>query len=132
VFKEGEDSDYVYIVIKGDFELIKKVKQTNYKEINYKKYINSNIFDTGKLDYSMAKSEVDPKVAKFTKNKTLSNNIEYNQNYQVAILSKGQMFGDQDAFFERPYSTTVICKSNDGELYRITRENFQKLKNHGD
>ena len=108
MFKEGEDSDYVYIVIKGDFELIKKVKQTNYKEINYKKYINSNIFDTGKLDYSMAKSEVDPKVAKFTKNKTLSNNIEYNQNYQVAILSKGQMFGDQDAFFERPYNTTVI------------------------
>ena len=42
------------------------------------------------------------------------------------------MFGDQDAFFERPYQSTVICRSNDGELYRISRENFQKLKNHGD
>ena len=132
VFKEGDPSNHVYIVINGDFELVKKVKHIEEKEINYKNYIKSNIFNEDQMYVKAPKSEVDNKIAKFTKNKTLSNNNEYNQNYRIALLCKGQMFGDQDAFYEKPYQSTVICRSNDGELYRITRENFQKLKNIGD
>ena len=62
----------------------------------------------------------------------LSNKNEYSQNYRIALLSRGQMFGDQDVFFDRPYQTTVTCRSNDGELYQITKENFKKIKNLGD
>lgn len=65
------------------------------------------------------------------KNKTLASQASYS-NYRVAILSRGQMFGDQDAYHERPYRETVICSSSDGELYRISRKNFRDLKNYGD
>lgn len=132
IFKEGDPSEYVYIVINGDFELEKKVRHVENKELNYKKYISSNILGDNAFGYKSSKSEVDPKVAQFTKNKTLANNSEYSETYRIALLSRGQMFGDQDAFHGRPYQSTVICRSNDGELYQITRENFQKLKNHGD
>mmetsp|Transcript_24702 Transcript_24702/g.28391 ORF Transcript_24702/g.28391 Transcript_24702/m.28391 type:complete len:80 (+) Transcript_24702:166-405(+) len=74
------------------------------------------------------KSEVDSKVGQFTKSKNLSNNNEYSKYYRLALLSRGQMFGDQDAFYDRPYQATVICRSNDGELYQISKENFKKLK----
>jgi CRP-like cAMP-binding protein len=132
VYKEGDSSSHVYIVINGDFEFVRKIKHVENKEINYKRYITSNIFDDSRLGSHNAKSEVDSKVAQFTKNRFLSNNPEYNKDYRVALLCKGQMFGDQDTIYERPYQATVICRSNDGELYQITRENFQKLKNHGD
>lgn len=108
VYNEGEPSNNVYIVINGDFELIKKVKHVEEKEINYKNYIRSDIFNDGQINAKGVKSEVDSKIAKFTKNKTLSNNNEYNQNYRIALLCKGQMFGDQDAFYEKPYQSTVI------------------------
>mmetsp|Transcript_37933 Transcript_37933/g.37443 ORF Transcript_37933/g.37443 Transcript_37933/m.37443 type:complete len:156 (+) Transcript_37933:146-613(+) len=132
VYKEGDPSQFVYIILKGEFELVKKFRQIEEKEINYKRYVKSNMLDNPRGNHALSKSEVDPKIAQFSKNKSLSNNNEYNQQYQIALLCKGQMFGDQDTFFERPYTSTVICRSNDGELYRITRENFQKLKNHGD
>lgn len=90
------------------------------------------MLDNGRMDYGLSKSEVDPKIAKFSNSKALSNNNQYDKMYRIALLCKGQMFGDQDCFFERPYTSTVICKSNDGELYRISRESFQKLKNQGD
>lgn len=86
VYKEGDQSEYVYIVIKGDFELIKKVKQVEEKEINYKRYVKSNMLDNGRIDFHSSKSEVDPKVAQFSKNKALSNNNEYNQYYRIALL----------------------------------------------
>lgn len=132
IYKEGDPSDFVYIVINGDFELEKKIKCVDNKEMNYKKYISSNILGEKVIGHKSSRSEVDPKVAKFTKNKALTNNAEYNESYRIALLSKGQMFGDQDAFYDRPYQATVICRSNDGELYQITKENFKKLKNHGD
>jgi len=100
--------------------------------MNYKKYINSNLIEKPAISSDRYRSEVDSKVAQFTKIKVLANNAEHNNHFRIALLSRGQMFGDQDAFYERAYQTTVICRSNDGELYRITRENFQKLKNHGD
>lgn len=99
--------------------------------MNYKRFINSNLIEKPNIE-TFSKSEVDPKIAKFTKVKVLSNSSEHTNQYRIALLSKGQMFGDQDAFYERPYQATVIWRSNDGELYRISRENFQKLKNHGD
>lgn len=108
VFKEGDPSDYVYIVISGDFELIKKVKQVETKEINFKNYLRSNIFNKGESNAKAVKSEVDEKIAKFTNNKALSNNNEYSQNYRIALLCKGQMFGDQDVFYAKPYQSTVI------------------------
>ena len=130
VYKEGDESDYVYIVINGDFELVKQVKHVEKKEMNYKKYIHSNLINKPSVDSN--RSEVDAKIAQFTRVKVLTNSSECNNHYRIALLAHGQMFGDQDAFHERPYQTSVVCRSNDGLLYQITRENFQKLKNHGD
>lgn len=106
-----------------------KIKHWDKKELNYKKYIYSNILDgSSELNSKQNRSEIDAKVARFTKNKMLSNNAEYSKNYRIALLSQGQMFGDQDVFYDRPYQATVTCKSNDGELYQISKDNFKKLK----
>ena len=100
--------------------------------MNYKKYISSNLIQKPSIDSHRNKSEVDSKVAQFTKIKVLANSSEQHNQYRIALLSRGQMFGDQDAYYERPYQATVTCRSNGGELYRITKDHFQKLKNHGD
>lgn len=85
-----------------------KIKHSELKELNYNKYISSSILeDTTNRRPKPKRSSVDPKVARFTKNKMLSNMNEYSKNYRIALLSRGQMFGDQDVFFDRPYQTTV-------------------------
>lgn len=96
IYKQGDQSEYVYIVIDGDFELEKRVKHNEKKELNYKKYTNSNILNKNKHENTSTNSEIAPKVAEFTNNKSLSCNSQYTQTYRLALLSKGQMFGDQD------------------------------------
>jgi CRP-like cAMP-binding protein len=39
----------------------------------------------------------------------LQRNVEI---FKLALLGQGQIFGDDDIFFNRPYSATVICRSN--------------------
>lgn len=34
------------------------------------------------------------------------------ENFKIALLGPGQMFGDDDVLHERPYTSTVICRSN--------------------
>jgi hypothetical protein len=41
----------------------------------------------------------------------LQRNVEI---FKLALLGQGQIFGDDDIFFNRPYSSTVICRSNTG------------------
>ena len=42
------------------------------------------------------------------------------------MIGLGQMFGEEDAFLERAYSSSVTCKSNTGDVYRIKSDDFFK------
>ena len=39
-------------------------------------------------------------------------------------MGPGIVVGDTDAIFDRPYSTTIKCASNSGELYAFSRDEF--------
>ena len=34
------------------------------------------------------------------------------ETFTMSLIGPGQMFGEEDAYGERPYTTSVICKSN--------------------
>ena len=49
------------------------------------------------------------------------------------LLGNGQMFGDDDLVFERPYSSTLICRSNVGVVFCMRAcEFFKKLRGNDD
>jgi hypothetical protein len=48
------------------------------------------------------------------------------ENFKMALIGAGQIFGEEDAVFERPYSTSVICRSNQGFVFMIKSAEFTK------
>lgn len=55
------------------------------------------------------------------------------ETFKLMILGIGQMFGDDDLVFERPHSSTVICRSNIGAVYCMRgNEFFKKLRANED
>ncbi len=39
--------------------------------------------------------------------------------FKLALLGPGQMFGDDDIFFDRPYNSTIICRSTVGVVIQM-------------
>ena len=55
------------------------------------------------------------------------------ETYKLMLLGVGQMFGDDDLVFERPHSSTLICRSNIGIVYCMrASEFFKKLRGNDD
>lgn len=51
------------------------------------------------------------------------------ENFKIAILGAGQMFGEDDIVAERNYTSAVFCRSNQGFVFCIkTIEFFRKLR----
>ena len=47
------------------------------------------------------------------------------------MLGSGQMVGEDDGIFNRPYSYSVVCKSNTAHVFRIkSAEFFKKMQAH--
>lgn len=60
----------------------------------------------------------------------LQRNVEI---FKLALLGQGQIFGDDDIFFNRPYSSTVICRSNTGVVIQINGpELLKKMRGNED
>ncbi len=61
--------------------------------------------------------------------KMVSNVMKHTDTYRIALVGAGQMFGEEDVLAERPYQTTVTCKSNTAECFVIKHDEFfRKLK----
>ena len=41
------------------------------------------------------------------------------ETFKIALLGAGQMFGEDDVIFERPYTSSIICRSNLGGVFCI-------------
>ena len=57
---------------------------------------------------------------------------QFSKNYlayraHVSLLSRGMMFGDDDAYEGKKYSKTAVCKSLNGEIYAIKAADFVSL-----
>jgi CRP-like cAMP-binding protein len=78
-----------------------------------------------------------------TKDNVASNNINSSgkvkiakmartiQTFKLAILGPGQLFGDDDVLFDRPHSSTIICRSSSGVLISINGiELIKKMKSN--
>ena len=51
----------------------------------------------------------------------------------MAILGQGQRFGEEDVVNERPYTSTVFCRSDTAVVFCIKKEEFfRKLKQNAD
>ena len=45
------------------------------------------------------------------------------------MLGPGQIFGDDDILFDRPYSSTIVCRSNNGIVIQMNGpELLKKMK----
>ena len=84
LIREGGRADTIYIVKKGDFEMIKKLDITEKKDINYSRYVtglhdpSARAYDSNRL-----KNGTDDKVGALTRAKFLSNRKIKHKNYKV-------------------------------------------------
>lgn len=49
------------------------------------------------------------------------------QNFVIATLGQGQVYGDIDFVFNRNYTYTLKVTSNDSELYLVRVKDFEKV-----
>ena len=53
------------------------------------------------------------------------------ENLKLTLLGAGQMFGEEDVIRERPYTTSVTCKSNTGSVFCWkSTEFFRRMKSN--
>jgi CRP-like cAMP-binding protein len=53
------------------------------------------------------------------------------QSFKLALLGPGQLFGDDDVLFDRPHTSTIICRSAGGVLIQMNGiELLKKMKSN--
>ncbi len=52
--------------------------------------------------------------------------------FKLALLGPGQLFGDDDVFFDRPYSSTLICRSTEGLVIQMNGPELLKKMRSND
>lgn len=48
------------------------------------------------------------------------------ETFKLVLLGPGQLFGDDDVLFNRPYSSTIVCRSNQGTVIRMNGHELLK------
>ena len=76
---------------------------------------------------------LDDSVRHLATNNLLSTGVKNSNVFKIALIGSGQMFGEEDVFSNRNYTTTVTCRSNNGEVFCIKNsEFFKKFKQNID
>jgi CRP-like cAMP-binding protein len=110
----------VYIIRNGEFEVNKKFKKEEVKSFDMSKLIGIQKNKDSKSHSDMKRGS--DKAGMKTSNVHGSQiqiagrqrNIE---TFKLALLGPGQMFGEEDVVQERNFSSTVVCRSNQGLLF---------------
>jgi CRP-like cAMP-binding protein len=125
VYREGTDSEYVYIVESGEFQLEKSHVELVSKSINYEKYIGGEKErrqKQAKLDSELNIQDginpiiIDISPQKKTKRDTI----------KLAFMAKGNIFGEDDAVLGRKHFGTVKCISGEGVLHCMKTYEFMR------
>ncbi|KAL4492929.1 hypothetical protein ABPG72_020708 [Tetrahymena utriculariae] len=100
IFKEKQKADHLYIVKDGEFCL-----QTS-------------------VDYQPPKDPARYNYEEFNKKYKPANQNKAVRKIQLAVLSKGELFGDYEVFSEIPHCMDAICISQKGEVFCISIQNL--------
>ncbi|CDW78470.1 UNKNOWN [Stylonychia lemnae] len=115
VYKEGQVSDKVFIVKKGEFELQRKMKKdltdaaTDIVELMGKKILKSNIL-----------------ARKLPEIKDVPSNM------RLTIFGIGCILGEEDILNRQTYSCSLKCHSLNGTLFVLKKQEFLLLRNQDD
>lgn len=53
------------------------------------------------------------------------------ETFKLCLLGPGQLFGDDDVLFNRPYNSTIICRSNIGVVIQMNgMELLKKMRSN--
>lgn len=118
IYNQGDLADYVYIIESGDFEVTrtsKVSKQSRESSLTMQSHqIKSLIGPLGN------KNSI-----KNTKGNGINQNIKNKQQLiKVALIGKGQIFGQEDVLSNRNYTTSVQCVSMNAAVYCMKAEEF--------
>ncbi|CDW81071.1 UNKNOWN [Stylonychia lemnae] len=147
VYREGDASEMVYIIKSGEFEVTKRFVKQTVREIDVTSYIGpkANQKNEQELNLNSETTEDDSydKVVKNGRDKSqkgskhqvpqiqLASRLRNTETFKILLLGPGQMFGEDDVVHERPYSQTIICRSNTGLTFAMrANEFFRKLKSN--
>ncbi|CDW71386.1 UNKNOWN [Stylonychia lemnae] len=123
VYREGDQCLSVYLVIKGEFEVKKKVKnQSTQREL-----FDMMEFLPQKKNKQYQQNVKNGRFIKAVNNFKSKKAVESTQNFRIMIIGQGNVIGEEDAIKDRYYSTSVSCFSQEGEVYIISIENFHKF-----
>ncbi|EAS04434.2 cyclic nucleotide-binding domain protein (macronuclear) [Tetrahymena thermophila SB210] len=100
IFKEKQKADHLYIVKDGEFCL-----QTS-------------------VDYQPPKDPARYNYEEFNRKYRPANQNKAIRKIQLAVLSKGELFGDYEVFSEIPRCMDAICNSQKGEVFCISIQNL--------
>ncbi|KAL4488858.1 hypothetical protein ABPG72_016511 [Tetrahymena utriculariae] len=109
IYKEQEDSDYLYFVYQGEFEITRKIKaDENHQKVlelaniplfNYKKNIKSQI----------------------------KNYADYSERVRICIYGPNTYFGDEELLNLEKRKTQATCISEVGILYKLSLKKLVKI-----
>ncbi|EAS02173.2 cyclic nucleotide-binding domain protein (macronuclear) [Tetrahymena thermophila SB210] len=109
IYKEQEESDYLYFVYQGEFEITKKIKaDENHQKVlelaniplfNYKKNIKSQI----------------------------KNYADYSERVRICIYGPNTYFGDDELLHLEKRKTQATCISEVGVLYKLSLKKLVKI-----
>jgi CRP-like cAMP-binding protein len=97
-----------------------------FREIKYlRRQVVFREGDTGNELYFIKEGEFQlNKLIKRTSETKLHKPQVVQLNAQVALLGRGEFFGDDDLLMERPWSMTCVCHSSQGVVMACAKENF--------
>ena len=117
IYKQGEESNFVYIVHTGDFEVLRANKL-------YPMEIDVNEHPTDKVRSMLGPNRGLNKQTDHDSRKEASYK---SQLVRVALLSKWSILGHEDVLNTRDYTTTCVCKSHNAQVYMCEAAKFHNL-----
>ena len=112
VYSEGKVAENVYILVKGSFEVVKKLKHEDKRK---------------QAELQVPKGEKKPNVTNVL-NEKFPHIKDFPQAQRIAILQRGSMVGQEDAYRNGRCSTSLICHSQKGTLFTYPKNDFMKLR----
>ena len=114
LYKEKQEANFVYLIIKGNFLVTKKIIKSISTDLLFDENFDSTSY---KVQVSNSELSLNP----LTMKEKLSKKVE---RWQLLQMGELQFLGEDDVLFGTKYMTTVQCLSPDSRLFQISRKDF--------
>ena len=123
LFKEGDECLYVFIVISGEFEVLKRIANDYRKKPQF----DMSEFLPQKRDKAFRNNVKNRRFISAVNSFKYKGAGDGTENIRVTLVGAGNLIGEDDAIKDRFHSTSVKCFSQEATLFRIKMENFHKF-----